>query len=460
MTELHELRARLAPLLGDRLLAPADAEFAGASGLVFAGDGRAPALIARPVDTPEVSAVVTAARDLGVPLAVRSGGHSYGGWSAVDGGLTLDLRLLDDIGIDPERRVGSAAGGVTAGAYTAAAGEHGLATGFGDTATVGVSGLALGGGIGFLSRRDGLTIDNLLGVEVVLADGTVVETSASESPDLFWALRGGGGNFGVLTRLDFRLHDTAAVTGGMLAFAPSPTTVTALLDAAREAPDRVSLMINVMKAPPMPMIPADLHGTPIVVALVCFSGEPDAATSALRPFRDAGTVLVDLLRPMRYPEMFAGEAGMTGMRASLATGFGGLDEIAAAEAIARVGAAPTPMAVVNLRPMGGAIARVPADATAFAHRTETVMTSVAALAPAAMDAEPGREWSAATADQLGITDRGAYVNFVSTAEDSRLHAAYPEGTLRRLAEVKALYDPANVFRSNLNIEPAGVAARR
>ncbi|GMA24716.1 hypothetical protein GCM10025864_24750 [Luteimicrobium album] len=250
MTPIDEVRKRLGEERDGLVVTPRDAGFDDVARVVFAGDGAAPALVARPCDVGEVSAVVRAAAATGVPFAVRGGGHGYARYGTVAGGLVLDLRLLGGVRIDPVRRVGTASAGTTAGDYTGAAAVHGLATGFGDTLGVGVPGLALGGGIGYLSRRDGLTLDNVLGAEVVLADGTVVRASDDENPELFWALRGGGGNFGVVTRLHLRLTPTTVVTGGLLAFAPDPRTVGALLAAAAAAPDELSLMVNVMKAPP------------------------------------------------------------------------------------------------------------------------------------------------------------------------------------------------------------------
>jgi FAD/FMN-containing dehydrogenase len=267
--------------------------------------------------------VVTAlavARESGLPLAVRGGGHSFARHSLADGGLVLDLRLMDGVEIDPDSGVGHAQGGVLAGAYVTAAGEASLATGFGDTGTVGVTGLTLGGGIGFLSRLDGLTLDNLLGAEVVLADGTVVETSADEHPDLFWALRGGGGNFGVVTRLDLRLRELPVVTGGMLAWAAEPGTLTAVLTALAEAPDELSAMLNVMVAPPLPMLPPELHGRPLVMALACFAGSASEAEAVLARLRAPGAV-VDGVREIRYPEMFGGGGPEAGGTAAARTGF-------------------------------------------------------------------------------------------------------------------------------------------
>lgn len=455
----NDVIERLRGASGAGLLTVGDVGFEDASTMVFAGDDRTPLVIVRPRDEHEVAAVVTAAAESGTPLGVRGGGHGYARHALVDGGILLDLRGLSGVEIDPVRRVGVAGGGATAGDYTGAAGAHGLATGFGDTPTVGIAGLTLGGGIGFLSRRDGLTIDNLLGATVVLADGRVVEASEAEEPELFWALRGGGGNFGVVTSLRLRLHETPVVTGGILAFEARGTTVAALIRAASEADGTVSTMVNVMKAPPVPFLPADHHGRPIVLAFVCHSGRPEHAEAALAPFRAAGPMLADLVGERPYPAMFQAGPEVAPNRVAMRTAFAeAFDTDRADLAIALVGEAPTPGAVVNLRQMGGAIARVPEDATAFAHRSRPLMASVGALTPDPAVAAPAREWADRASGALGL-DGAGYVNFIAATGDAAVRQAYPEATLRRLAEVKALYDPSNVFASNVNIEPVGVAAR-
>ncbi|WP_136707844.1 FAD-binding oxidoreductase [Agromyces sp. H66] len=456
----NDVLGRLRSELGRRVLAPGDEGFDRTASMVFAGDDRRPIAVARPRDEREVAAVVTVAAETSTPLGVRGGGHGYARHALVDGGIVLDTRALAGVHIDAAHRVGVAGGGTTAGAYTTAAAEHGLATGFGDTAGVGIAGLALGGGIGYLSRRDGLTVDNVLGATVVLADGRVVEASDDEEPELFWALRGGGGNFGVVTSLRLRLHETPVVTGGMLAFEARGATVAALVRAARDADDALSLMVNVMKAPPAPFLPAEHQGRPIVVALVCHSGRPEQAERALAPFRASGPVLADLIRVQPYPAMFQAGPELSGNRAAVRTGFAdGFDATRAELAVALVGEAPTPLAVVNLRPMGGAIARVAEDATAFAHRSRAIMTAVSALHPDPAMAASGAEWTARASAALDIGGPG-YVNFVTASGDAAARAAYPEATLRRLAEVKRRYDPANVFSSNVNVEPAEVAVGR
>ena len=448
--------APLAAALGDRLLTPSSAEFAKTATVFVGGPERTPAAIARVRSTDEVVAALAVARQTGLPLAVRSGGHHQARHGLVDGGLVLDLRLMDGVDIDPEAGVGRAQGGVLAGAYTAAAGAHGLATGFGDTGSVGVGGITLGGGIGFLSRRDGLTLDNLLGAEVVLADGRVVQANAGENPDLYWALRGGGGNFGVVTRLDLRLRELGTITGGMMMWAPVPETLAAVLRAFAEGSEDFAGMVNVMVAPPLPMIPAELHGKPVIMALLCHSGTTAEAAEVLAPLRELGVVF-DGVQEMPYPAMFEGAGGPpAGGIGDLRTGFLGEgtwspDEAWAAAAIEAVSGASGP-AVFNFRPMGGAIGRVDPAATAFAHRDPAYMVTVGGIATSVEALPATSEWVASTAEVFGVVGRG-YVNFMATATEQDVRNAYPEATLARLREVKRAYDPTNLFASNHNVAP-------
>ena len=453
---LDRALAPLAAALGDRLLTPSSAEFAETATVFVGGPARTPSAIARVRTTDEVAAALAVARETGLPVAVRAGGHHQARHGLVDGGLVLDLRLLDGVDIDADARVGHAQGGVLAGAYTAAAGAHGLATGFGDTGTVGVGGITLGGGIGYLSRHDGLTVDNLLGAEVVLADGQVVEANADENADLYWALRGGGGNFGVVTRLDLRLREIGTVTGGMMMWEPTPAALTTVLRAFAEGPDELGGMVNVMIAPPAPMVPVELHGKPVIMALLCHSGTTAEAAEALAPLRALGPVL-DGVQEMPYPGLFEGAGGppagaMGDARSGfLGTGAWSPDEAWAAAAIDAVSGADGP-AALNIRAMGGAIGRVDPAATAFAHRDPAFMV-VVYKGTATIEALPAvSEWVASTAAALGVSERG-YVNFMGTATERDVRNAYPEATLARLREAKRAYDPRNLFASNHNVAP-------
>lgn len=440
--------------LGTGLLTPDSPSFAQATAVQFATDGAGPAAVVQPTTTAEVVEAVRAAREAQLPVAVRSGGHSYAAHGVGEGALAIDIRGLGDVVIDPGRLVGRAGGGATAGAYTAAAAEYGLATGFGDTPTVGIAGLTLGGGIGFLSRRDGLTVDNLLSAEVVLANGSVVTADATQHPELFWALRGGGGNFGVVTELSYRLRATSLVSGGMLAFAPTPARIAAATAALLGAPDELAGMINLMLAPPAPFLPESIHGKPLMMLLVCWSGPESAAEAALAPLRAIGEPVVDAVATRPYPEMLqsppgAGEAPCAVARTAFTDR---VDEEWGARALAALSTAVTPVAAFNLRPMGGAIARSTQD-TAFAHRHRAVMASVVAVTPDATVVPAAEAWVEETRDSVGLVGPG-YVNFMSSATPDDVAAAYPGAVLERLGRVKRTYDPDNVFRINHNVLPS------
>jgi FAD/FMN-containing dehydrogenase len=440
--------------LNGTVIAPDDAGYDAARRVFFTGFDRRPAAIVRAGDAADVSRVVSLARETGAELAVRSGGHSRAGHGTSDGGIVLDLSGMNAVAVDVEGRTAWAQAGAKAGEYTTATGEHGLATGLGDTPTVGLGGITLGGGVGYLLRKNGLTIDDLLAAEVVTADGELLEVDDANHPDLFWALRGGGGNFGVVTRFRFRLHEVDEVVGGMLMLPASPDALTGLVSAAESAPDELSVIANVINAPPLPFIPAEAHGTAVVLALMVFAGDGEAAQRAIAPLRALATPLADMVRPIRYPEMYDGpeppqpafSAGTNLLADSFAPG--------AADAILEhLETSAAPMAGVQLRVLGGAMARVPEDATAFAHRKANLMINIAAMYERAEERAQHEAWASSLAKALSGGPSAAYVGFLADDEQEGVRRAYPPATLERLAEVKRRYDPDNVFRLNLNVRP-------
>ena len=293
--------------LHGRVIAPDDDGYDEARTLFYGGMDRRPAVIARAADATDVAHVISLARESGVELAVRSGGHSIAGHSESDGGITLDLSEMRMLDIDVEGRTAWAEAGVPAGEYTTAAGAHGLATGFGDAGSVAVAGITLGGGVGFLARKHGLTIDDLLAADVVTADGELVHADAESHPDLFWAIRGGGGNFGVATRLRFRLHEVGTILGGILILPATPETILGFVDQADAAPEELSTIANVMKAPPMPFLPEEAHGQLVILAMLTYAGDVDAGERAVAPFRNLAEPVADMVRAMPYPEMYMPE---------------------------------------------------------------------------------------------------------------------------------------------------------
>src|SRR4051794_15629240 len=292
--------------LEGELITPADPAYDEARQVFFKGFDRTPLAVARVANADDVARVVTAAREGGLELAVRSGGHSRAGYGTTDGGLVLDLSAMKSLDIDPGSRTAWVGTGFTAGDYTTATGEHGLVTGFGDSGSVGIGGITLAGGLGFLVRKNGLTIDDLLAAEVVTAGGEVVEASEDSEPELFWAIRGGEGNFGIATRLKFRLHEISEIVGGMLILPATPETIIGFIEAAKAAPEELSTIANIMVAPPMPMIPEEAHGKPVIMGLAAYVGPVDQGESVFAPFRALADPYADLLRPMRYPELYEG----------------------------------------------------------------------------------------------------------------------------------------------------------
>lgn len=451
----HKALADLRASLTGRLIVPGDAEYDQARVVFVGGIDRRPAVIVRVADADDVARVIALARQTGLALAVRGGGHSGAGHSVCEGGIVLDLRDLRALHIDAERRTAWAEAGLTAGEFTAAAGAHGLAVGFGDTGSVGIGGLTLGGGIGYLVRKFGLTIDDLLAAEVVTADGQRLRADAETHPDLFWALRGGGGNFGVVTRFHFRLHAVDTIVGGLLMLPATPDVIAAFIAEAEAAPDELSAIANVMPAPPMPFVPEEFHGRLVVLALMAYAGAPAAGERALAPFRRLAAPIADLLRPMPYADLYPpDEADYHPTAANHTLFIDTLDRGIAQNITARLEASEASMRVAQIRVLGGAMARVPADATAFAHRASRIMVNVAAFYAGPEEQAVRSAWVADFAASLRQNDQGAYVNFIGEEGAARVRAAYPGRTWDRLAAIKRRYDPTNLFRLNQNIPPA------
>ena len=449
-------RSTLESVLDGTVIGPDDSGYDNARTVFSGAIDRRPALIARVANATDVAHVVSVAREGGLELAVRSGGHSGAGHGVTEGGIVLDLSGMRALEIDVKGRTAWAETGLTAGEYTDAAGAHGLATGFGDAGSVGIGGITLGGGAGFLVRKHGLTIDDLLAAELVTADGELVRADAETNPDLFWAIRGGGGNFGVATRFQFRLHEVGTIVGGMLLLPATPEVIAAFVAEAESAPEELSTIVNVMPAPPMPFVPEEHHGRLVVMATLAYAGPEDAGESAIAPFRALAEPIADLVRPMPYPELYPPEDPEFHPIASIRTMFlDGVDLRAANAIVEHLQAATSPMAATQLRVLGGAVARVPADATAFAHRERRIIANVAAMYGRPEEASTYMPWVDGLAGALDQGDESAYVGFLGDEGEARVRAAYPGPTWDRLAAVKAQYDPTNLFRLNQNVPPAG-----
>ncbi len=406
------LSDRLRADLDGAVIAPSDPGY-DAARRVFAGHiDRRPAAVVRPSDAAGVQRVVAAARESGLPLAVRGGGHSAAGHGVCDGGIVLDLSRMKALDIDTGSRTAWAETGMTAGEYTTAAGRYGLATGFGDTGSVGIGGITLGGGVGFLARRYGLTIDDLLAAEVVTADGQLLRVDDEHHRDLFWAIRGGGGNFGVATRFRFRLHDLPTVVGGMLMLPATPQVLVSFLAEAEAAPEELTTIAVVLPAPPMPFVSEHARGSVVIMATVCYAGPPAAGERVVAAFRKLAARIIERL-----------QSSGAAMRAA------------------------------EFRVLGGAISKVAKDATAYAHRHSRIMANVAAFYTTPEEKAAREDWAAGTSALLQRSDQGAYVNFLGDDGPERIRAAYPGETWNRLVRIKQRYDPTNLFRLNHNIPP-------
>jgi hypothetical protein len=412
---------------------------------------RRPAAIVLPKHARDVQHTVNTAREAGVPLAVRSGGHTI--HCSVDGGVVLDLREMSALHVDAAAGTAWAETGLTAAQYSTAVGAHGMATGFGDTGSVGIGGITLGGGIGYLTRKYGLTIDNLRAAEIVTADGELRRIDARTEPDLFWAIRGGGGNFGVAARFQYQLQPVDRIVGGMLLLPATAEVIERFIAAAEAAPDELTAIANVMTAPPLPFLPVELHGTLVLMALMCYAGDPIEGANCLATFKGLATPLADFVKPMAYHEIFPPDDPSYHPTAVGRTMFiDHVDGSVARTILQYLEASDAPLRVAQIRVLGGAMARVPADATAFAHRDRRLLVNVAAFYTGEADRPARQSWVDEFSSALNQGYDGAYVNFLNNEGPARVRAAFPGKTWDRLCAIKRHYDPQNFFRSNENID--------
>ncbi len=454
-TDASPFRALRARLAGD-LITPADPGYDDARRTQSIVLDRYPLAIVRAANNRDVAAAVDFARECDLSIAVRGGGHSVAGHSMVDDTLVIDLSQMKRVLVDPTSRTARVQGGATSADIAGPAHEHDLALSTGDTASVGIGGLTTGGGVGFMVRKFGLAIDNLLSAEVVTADGELVTASATSHPDLFWAIRGGGGNVGIVTEFTFRLAPVGQVLGGLLALPATPATIRGYLDAAVAAPDDLTTIANLMPAPPLPFVPQEVVGKPVLAILVTWTSDIDAGQQALAPFRALAEPIVDMVGPMPYPVMYAfteEQAGPHGaaVRMMFADDLSDATIDAALDAVAT---ADSPFSVVQVRGLGGAMARVDPAATAFAHRERRYFVAILrAWFDPAEDAAPHQAWAESLWREIRADGNGVYVNFLGEEGEARVREAYPAETYERLAAIKRQYDPENLFRHNQNIAP-------
>jgi FAD/FMN-containing dehydrogenase len=451
---VEELRAEVR----GQLVAPDDPEYDEARAVYNAMIDRRPAAVVRAAGVPDVVAAVGHARENGLSVAVRGGGHSVPGFGTVDDGVVIDLSGMREVTVDAGARTARAQGGTTWGVFNDATNAHGLATTGGIISTTGVGGLTLGGGIGYLSRGVGLSCDNLLAAEVVTADGRTLTASERENEDLFWALRGGGGNFGVVTSFEFQLHPVAEIYGGPMFFEVSdaPDVLRWYREFIVDAPEEFGGFPAWQIAPPLPFIPEDRHGDTFLAFVGCWAGPIGQGEKMLQPLHDIAPVVAEHVGPMPYPALNSAFDGLVppGLQHYWKANF--VKELTddAIEAHVKHGPQiPVVNSTVHIYPINGACHRVAPDATAFAYRDATFATVIAGMWPDPSDNEANTAWVRDYYDATApLSEPGGYVNFMAGDDQARVRDNY-RGNYDRLVAVKRTYDPDNLFRVNQNIAP-------
>ena len=445
--------------LRGELVLPGDAAYDEARSVWNGMIDRRPALIVRCSGTSDVIAAVGFARSEGLTLAVRGGSHNVAGNATCDGGLVVDLSPMKGVRVDAEARTVRAQGGLTWGELDRETQAFGLATTGGLVTSTGIAGFTLGGGIGWLMRKHALACDNLISADVVTADGQTMRASEAENAELLWGLRGGGGNFGVVTEFEFRLHPVSQVLGGLVAW-PAHAARDVLRfwrDWVHDTPDELCTMAAFLYAPPEPFVPPEVQGTPIF-AIACFHLDPeDSAEDDLQPLRDLGPA-VDVLGPMPYlaiQSMF--DAGVPrGSRNYWRSGYVDVLTDEAINAIlSHADGVPAPLGQLHVHQLGGAMSRVPAGATAFGNRDAGFLMNYIGLWLDPAEDEANTAWVRAASEAMEPYGTGArYVNFLADEGEAGVRSAYETETFTRLQSLKSRYDPTNLFRLNQNIKPA------
>jgi len=446
--------------LEERIVGPGEPGYDEARAVHNAMIDRHPALVVRCASADDVARAIAFARAHGVPIAVRGGGHNGGGLGVVDDGLVIDLAGLDQVAVDPDAGTVRVGGGCTWADVDRATGEHGRATPSGIISTTGVGGLTLGGGIGHLTRRFGLTIDSMIGADVVLADGSQVHAGEQEHPDLFWALRGGGGNFGVVTSFTFRTHPVGAAVMAGPTFWPieqTPEVLRFYREFLPAAPRAVNGFFALMTVPPVDLFPPELHLRKVCAVMWCVVGSEDEATRLLAPVHEVGTPLLHGVGPVPFPVLQSLFDGLytKGLQCYWRADF--VDELSD-EVIAHHlewgQRLPSMHSTMHLYPIDGAAHDVGPSDTAFSHRDARWAEVIFAVDPDPANAGALRDWCVGYWDATHPHARaGAYVNFMMEEGQERVRATYRDN-YDRLARIKARYDPDNVFRVNQNIRPA------
>jgi FAD/FMN-containing dehydrogenase len=422
---------------------------------------RRPALIARCTGVADVMSALRFGRAHELLIAMRGGGHNVAGNGTCDGGLVIDLSPMKGIRVDPAARTVWAQAGLTWGEFDRETAAFGLAVTGGHVSTTGIAGLTLGGGIGWLMRKYGLTSDNLLSADVVTADGRCLTASPTENADLFWGLRGGGGNFGIVTSFEYRLHPVETVLAGMVLHpaARAREVLRCYREFADTAPDELTTLAVFLTGPPAPFLPDSLHGAPLIAIAACYTGKLDEGERVLQPLRSFGPPAVDLLHPMPYRlfNTFLDAAAPPGLQNYWKSEYlNALSDEAIDTLIAYAGRAPSPMTLTAVLQLGGAVSRVGEEETPVSLRRVPYVVNLMSLWPDPGDAERNIQWTREFSAALQpLATGGVFVSFLGDEGQDRVRAAYAPASYERLVRLKNEYDPTNLFRLNQNIRPTG-----
>jgi UDP-N-acetylenolpyruvoylglucosamine reductase len=441
-----------------QVIAPGDADYEDARRVHNGMIDRRPAAVLQCTGPQDVAAAIAISKDAGVDLSVRGGGHSAPGFGTNDGGIVIDLSPLQSVEVDAERETARAGGGCTWKGFNEATHAYGLATTGGIIGSTGIAGLTLGGGIGYLARKHGLTCDNLLSAEVVTAEGETVVASASSNSDLFWALRGGGGNFGVVTTFEYRLHPVAEIYGGPIVYPVDRAED--LMGLYREyianAPEELGGFLGFHLAPPLPFLPEEWHFKNVCLAVLCWTGPMEEGEKMVRPFFDVTEPIGSFVGPMPYPALNVAFDDLVpkGLQHYWKASFARELSDGAIKVHAEHGAkVPSIQTAVHLYPLHGAVQRVGADETAFAYRDVEFSPVIAGMWDNPADNARNIAWVSGYHEALKpFSVDGGYINFMDADDQGRVQDNY-RGNYARLAAVKAKYDPENVFHVNHNIKP-------
>ena len=445
------------------VITPGNPDYDSARSVWNGAINRHPAVIARCSSAAEVAAAIAFGTRQGLEISVRGGGHNFGGYAVCDDGLMIDLSAMRQVTVDPAARRAVCGGGATWADLDGASQAHGLAVTGGFISHTGIGGLTLGGGLGWLTRKAGLSVDNLIAVEVVVADGRTVRASADENPDLFWALRGGGGNFGVVTSFEYRLHEVGPLVHLGLFFWGADQGGEALRfsrDFVETLPEDMGVLIAGLSAPPAPFVPEQYHFAPGYALLIAGFGSAEEHQHIVQPVREALPPLFDLVTPIPYAQLqqMFDEGNPWGILAyEKALYLDDLTDEAIAVVTTHLPQKSSPLSFMPVFVLGGAYRRVGEDETAFGgSRAARFAFNIAAVCPAPELLEADRAWVRSFWEALRphASGSGSYVNFMAEYEEDRVRAAYGAAKYERLARIKAEYDPNNVFHLNTNIKPA------